>query len=72
MSQVNPGEFCPFPYAMLAVITFIFIEDGPLFRKTAKSAENDGIATDDPNAVEESICGVLDHSAENTTRKNAK
>lgn len=72
MSQVNPGEFCPFPYAMLAVITFIFIEDGPLFRKTTKSAGNDGIATDDPNAVEESICGVLDHSTENTIRKNAK
>lgn len=26
MSQVNPGEFCPIPYALLAVLLFIFIE----------------------------------------------
>ena len=26
MSQVNPGEFCPAPYAMLAVTIFAFIE----------------------------------------------
>lgn len=26
MSQVNPGEFCPAPYAMLAVTHFAFIE----------------------------------------------
>jgi hypothetical protein len=26
MSQVNPGEFCPVPYAMIAVILFIFME----------------------------------------------
>ena len=26
MSQVNPGEFCPIPYAMLAVTYFILME----------------------------------------------
>ncbi len=26
MSQVNPGEFCPFPYSMLAVILFCSID----------------------------------------------
>lgn len=26
MSQVNPGEFCPIPYALIAVIYFILIE----------------------------------------------
>lgn len=26
MSQVNPGEFCPLPYGLLAVLTFIMIE----------------------------------------------
>ncbi|MBE6543243.1 MAG: O-antigen ligase family protein [Ruminococcaceae bacterium] len=29
MSQVNPGEFCPIPYALLAVLIFIFIERKP-------------------------------------------
>lgn len=27
MSQVNPGEFCPIPYSLIAVITFKIIED---------------------------------------------
>ncbi len=27
MSQVNPGEFCPVPYSMLAVLLFISVED---------------------------------------------
>jgi hypothetical protein len=27
MSQVNPGEFCPVPYAMLAVTYFLMMED---------------------------------------------
>ena len=26
MSQVNPGEFCPIPFGLLAVILFIFQE----------------------------------------------
>lgn len=26
MSQINPGEFCPIPYAMIAVIYFVLIE----------------------------------------------
>ena len=29
MSQVNPGEFCPLPYGMIAVILFIVIENAP-------------------------------------------
>ncbi len=35
MSQVNPGEFCPVPYALAAVIYFIIIEQTPK-RETAK------------------------------------
>ena len=26
MSQLNPGEFCPFPYAMMAVAIFVMLE----------------------------------------------
>lgn len=26
MSQVNPGEFCPFPYAVIATVIFILLE----------------------------------------------
>ncbi len=26
MSQVNPGEFCPLPYALIAVMIFLFLE----------------------------------------------
>lgn len=29
MSQVNPGEFCPLPYGIIAVILFIVIENLP-------------------------------------------
>ena len=29
MSQVNPGEFCPIPYGLIAVILFIMIENEP-------------------------------------------
>ena len=29
MSQVNPGEFCPLPYGIVAVILFIIIENQP-------------------------------------------
>ena len=29
MSQVNPGEFCPFPYALIATSIFILIEPPP-------------------------------------------
>lgn len=43
MSQVNPGEFCPAPYAMLAVTYFAYIERkeddvpiGDLFKKFSK------------------------------------
>jgi len=33
MSQVNPGEFCPIPYGLIAVILFIMIECEPDFLK---------------------------------------
>lgn len=29
MSQVNPGEFCPLPYGMIATLIFIMIEEEP-------------------------------------------
>lgn len=29
MSQVNPGEFCPIPYGMIATLLFIMIEEEP-------------------------------------------
>ena len=28
MSQVNPGEFCPFPYAVIATVIFLFLDGG--------------------------------------------
>ena len=40
MSQVNPGEFCPAPYAMLGVTFFVIMEgnskDRPLFKSKNK------------------------------------
>lgn len=41
MSQVNPGEFCPFPYAALAVVVFILIEEKTLFPKPKKTEKNE-------------------------------
>ncbi len=29
MSQINPGEFCPIPYGLIAVLLFIMIENEP-------------------------------------------
>ncbi len=29
MSMVNPGEFCPFPYGVLAILAFIMVEREP-------------------------------------------
>lgn len=48
MSQVNPGEFCPMPYAALAVTYFLMMENGDPttsgktlhFGKTAKKEED--------------------------------
>ena len=34
MSQVNPGEFCPFPYALIATVIFILLEPPPKAKKT--------------------------------------
>lgn len=40
MSQVNPGEFCPIPYGLIAVILFIMIEAEPDFlKKKPRKAE---------------------------------
>ncbi len=36
MSQVNPGEFCPIPYALIAVIIFIMMENEPDIIKKSK------------------------------------
>ena len=51
MSQVNPGEFCPVPYAMLAVTCFALIESpeddmpiGELFKRKKKTQD-----TQDPS-----------------------
>ena len=33
MSQVNPGEFCPFPYALIATVIFVLIEPPPKVKK---------------------------------------
>ncbi len=38
MSQVNPGEFCPMPYAALAVTFFIIMEKDSVFLLGKKSA----------------------------------
>ena len=32
MSQLNPGEFCPLPYGLIAVLLFIMIENEPEHR----------------------------------------
>ena len=54
MSQVNPGEFCPVPYAMLAVTCFVLIESpdddiplADLFKKLRKQPKSkDRVPTD--------------------------
>ena len=42
MSQVNPGEFCPMPYALIAVMIFLFLELSleESARKHKKATEN--------------------------------
>ena len=40
MSQVNPGEFCPLPYELLTVITFIMIEKYNEKRESAIEADS--------------------------------
>ena len=43
MSQVNPGEFCPMPYELIAVMIFLFLEDGEE-RAAARQAKTDEAA----------------------------
>ncbi len=38
MSQLNPGEFCPLPYGLIAVLLFIMIENEP--DRKPKNANN--------------------------------
>ena len=33
MSQVNPGEFCPIPYALIATVIFLFLDNAKPSRK---------------------------------------
>lgn len=40
MSQVNPGEFCPFPYAVIATVIFILLEPPAQVRNDVASDEN--------------------------------
>ncbi len=41
MSQLNPGEFCPIPYGLIAVLLFIMIENEPDRRvKITENSEN--------------------------------
>ena len=38
MSQVNPGEFCPVPYALVAVLIFVLAESCEDSRKSLHTA----------------------------------
>ncbi len=40
MSQLNPGEFCPLPYGLIAVLLFIMIENEP-DRKVKKLTDSE-------------------------------
>ena len=41
MSQVNPGEFCPFPYAVIATVIFILIEPPPKAKESEEPQEKE-------------------------------
>ena len=41
MSQVNPGEFCPFPYALIATMIFLFLDVQKPSGKTETEIENE-------------------------------
>lgn len=41
MSQVNPGEFCPFPYELIAVMIFLFLENEAEAAKRQKAAQSE-------------------------------
>ena len=36
MSQLNPGEFCPFPYAVMAIAVFVMLEQLEETERTAR------------------------------------
>ena len=46
MSQVNPGEFCPLPYELIAVMIFLFLE-----RQCEEQKEKDARKTEDALAA---------------------
>ncbi|MBP5348839.1 MAG: O-antigen ligase family protein [Clostridia bacterium] len=41
MSQVNPGEFCPIPYALIATVIFILIEPPPKAKESEEPQEKE-------------------------------
>ena len=41
MSQVNPGEFCPFPYALIATVIFILLEPPKAQESEEKTEEKE-------------------------------
>lgn len=51
MSQVNPGEFCPMPYELIAVMIFLFLEDG-LEKEAAEKQRG----------AEKALTGLLAHA----------
>ena len=40
MSQVNPGEFCPVPYALIAMVIFLFLDQKEPSGKKTEKTEN--------------------------------
>lgn len=51
MSQVNPGEFCPIPYQLLAVMIFVIIENMPPIKKTEKNTNKTDLSQTDTDST---------------------
>lgn len=58
MSQVNPGEFCPMPYAALAVTYFLMMEDGNALT-SGKSVSSENSKKGAPAEEKETELAVL-------------
>ena len=50
MSQVNPGEFCPFPYAIIATVIFLFLDNAKPSRKRSADQPQKRPAEETPTA----------------------
>ena len=50
MSQVNPGEFCPFPYAIIATVIFLFLDNAKPSRKRSTDQPQKRPAEETPTA----------------------